>query len=120
MEKRRKIGIIIMTSMLLVLVMGIVYIVYIRLYEVTPEKVMKTIIEENKDAVISVGIWQDGKEDKYIYTVNGKEEFVLYAYQIGSITKTFTGAMIAYEEARGKIDMMQGNPSFDSLVTHRS
>lgn len=37
----------------------------------------------------------------------GKEEFVPYAYQIGSITKTFTGAMIAYEEARGKIDMMQ-------------
>lgn len=103
--------------MILTLVIGIVYA---RFYAVTPDKIMKTIIEENKDAVISVGIWQDGKEDKYIYTANGKEDFVPYTYQIGSITKTFTGAMMAYEEARGKIDMAEGDPSFDLLVTHRS
>ena len=49
--------------MLLVIVTGIVYLVYAKYFAMTPDKVMKTIVEKNRDAVISVGIRQDGNEE---------------------------------------------------------
>lgn len=93
----------------------------LRITETTqPEDIMRHIVETNRDTILSVGIWQDGSEEKYLYTVNGKQEFVPYTYQIGSITKTFTGAMIAYEEEKGKISLEEGEPPLELLVTHRS
>lgn len=82
----------------------------LRITEITqPEDIMRHIVETNRDTILSVGIWQDGSEEKYLYTVNGKQEFVPYTYQIGSITKTFTGAMIAYEEEKGLEDTSYQN-----------
>lgn len=86
----------------------------------TTDDIFKEIVRRNPDAVISVGIWQNEQEEKYIYTVDGKEAFFPYMYQIGSITKTFTGAMIAYEENLGELVLSDGYPSMKRLVTHKS
>ena len=85
-----------------------------------PAEIMEYIVEEKPDAVISVGIWDNGKEEKYVYDAGGKQEYEEYQYQIGSITKTFTGAMLAREEQLGSIELSAGNPALEQLVTHRS
>lgn len=85
-----------------------------------PLEIMEYIVEEKPDAVISVGIWDNGKEEKYVYDAGGKQEYEEYQYQIGSITKTFTGAMLAGEEQLGRIELSAGNPALERLVTHRS
>lgn len=85
-----------------------------------PEDIMEEIVGQNPDAVISVGIWEKGQEEKYIYTAEGKQDYKAYTYQIGSITKTFTGAMAAYEEARGNLELSEGEPSLKLLMTHKS
>lgn len=89
--------------------------------------------EDNKDAVITVGIIQNGKMTYDVYGDNGillspKE----YSYEIGSITKTFTAALLckAIEEGRisldDTIDMYLDLPNKDyyptirRLVTHTS
>lgn len=118
--KRKKIIWAIAVIVMFLAVGGGIYIIYGKVSEPTPEEIMEEIVKKDGDAVISVGIWQDGREEKYLYTSRGREEFIPYTYQIGSITKTFTGAMIAYEEAKGNLDMMDGVPSFDLLVTHKS
>lgn len=119
MQKKRTI-IMIGAVVLLLLAGGGIYLVSALSSTSTPDKIMEEIVKQNKDAVISVGIWQNGKEEKYLYTAQGRQEFIPYTYQIGSITKTFTGAMIAYEEAKGNLDLMEGDPSLDRLVTHKS
>ena len=81
---------------------------------------LEKIIKKNPQAVISVGILDHGKEETYIYTANGREDYQPYTYQIGSITKTFTGAMTAYEQAKGNLKLTDGNPSLEKLVTHTS
>ena len=119
-SKRKKVIWTLAVIVLLLVIGSGIYILYGMLSEPTPEEIMEEIVRENSDAVISVGIWQDGREDKYLYTSHGREEFIPYTYQIGSITKTFTGAMIAYEEAKGNLGMEDGIPSFDLIVTHKS
>ena len=86
----------------------------------TANDIFEEIVRRNPDAVISVGILENGQEEKYIYTADGREAFSDYMYQIGSITKTFTGAMIAYEESRGGLALSDGCPSMKHLVTHKS
>lgn len=117
---KKRIIITITAMSLLLLIVGGIYMIHSRFSAMTPDEIMEKIVKQNENAIISVGIWQDGKEEKYLYTAHGREDFVPYTYQIGSITKTFTGAMIAYEEAKGNIDLMEGDPSLDLLVTHKS
>lgn len=120
-------------SVISVLSIGIMgFVVWHFFKQTTPEDVMKMMVKDNKDAVISIGIWQDGKEDMYIYTNDGKKDFAKYRYQIGSVTKTFTGAMLAKEIYDGKMSLndpvgkylnVSGksyDPTFEELVTHRS
>lgn len=89
--------------------------------ELTDSKaIIDYILEKEPDAVISVGILDAGKEDKCIYTTEGKKDYKEYQYQIGSITKTFTGAMIANQEQLGHLKLSDGNPPLEQLVTHKS
>lgn len=131
MKKKTKRNIII--AILVVLLFIICFVIWLLFFQkTTPDDVMEMIVKDNKDAVISVGIWEDGKEEMYIYTKDGKKDFVEYKYQIGSITKTFTGAMLAKEVYDGKMSLNDPvgkylelseksyNPTFEKLVTHRS
>ena len=87
----------------------------------------------NTGAVITVGIIKDGQMSYKVYGEDGKElPAVLHTYEIGSITKTMTAALITRAIGEGKIsldatideylDLPEGNnyPSIKELLTHTS
>ena len=89
--------------------------------------------KDNPDAVISVGIIRDGKTSFTVYGENGKELAPeLHTYEIGSITKTFTAALIEKAILEGKVGiddpinmylpLPAGNhyPKVRQLLTHTS
>lgn len=115
-----KLGRVLLPVLALVFVAGGIGLYYQQKNIPGVEEIVDEIVSTNPDAVVSIGIWQDGQEEKYSYTAEGRKESVLYRYQIGSITKTFTGAMLAYEEAGKSVDLSEGKPSLEQLVTHRS
>lgn len=90
-------------------------------------------LEGNRDAVITVGTVEDGE---FSYTVYGNNAEILspelHAYEIGSLTKTFTAALVAKAVQEGKIrvndtidryvPLPEGNtyPTVAQLLTHTS
>jgi CubicO group peptidase (beta-lactamase class C family) len=71
--------------------------------------------KNNDDAVITVGIIKDGNASYTVYGENGKElSQELHTYEIGSITKTFTAAMISKAVKDQKIDL---NATIDQYIT---
>ena len=60
----------------------------------------------NKDAVITVGVIRDGEASWTVYGENAKElPAEPHTYEIGSLTKTLTAALISKAVAEGKIDL---------------
>lgn len=87
----------------------------------------------NADAVITVGIIKDGHASYTVYGENGKElPKEPHIYEIGSLTKTFTAAMVSKAVQEGKVDvngtidqylpLPQGKvyPTVAALLTHTS
>ena len=67
-----------------------------------------------KDAVITVGIIKDGKASWTVYGENGQElPEQLHTYEIGSLTKTFTAALINKAISEGKVDL---NTTIDAYL----
>ncbi|MDW7661747.1 MAG: serine hydrolase domain-containing protein [Bacillota bacterium] len=99
----------------------------------TFEEMMSYTTEDNEKAVISVGIIQNGEMSSFVY---GNNRTLLTnedpLYEIGSITKTFTTALLCKAVEDGKIELSDpinqfmdspGNkfsPSIERLVTHTS
>lgn len=88
---------------------------------------------DNPDAVITVGIIKDGQVSYRVYGENGQElPAELHTYEIGSLTKTFTAALIHRAEQEGKLELSatinhylklpEGNayPTVEELLTHTS
>lgn len=89
--------------------------------------------KDNNDAVITVGIIQDGK---MTYDVYGENSTVVspieYTYEIGSITKTFTTSLLCKAISEGRISLDDSideylnlpekdyYPTIQRLVTHTS
>lgn len=97
------------------------------------EEALKFTAKGNRDAVITVGIIKDGNADFSVYGEDGKLlEKTPHVYEIGSLTKTFTAAMIAKAAIDGKIDIENSiadylplsekntYPSIESVITHTS
>ena len=89
--------------------------------------------KDNPDAVITVGIIKNGESSYKVYGENAKElPAELHTYEIGSVTKTFTAALINKAIAEGKIKLddtienylplPHGNqyPTVKELLTHTS
>lgn len=89
--------------------------------------------QNNSDAVITVGIIKDGQTSYKVYGKNGEElPDQLHTYEIGSLTKTFTAALInkAVTESKISLDstidnylsLPDGNtyPTIKELLTHTS
>lgn len=87
----------------------------------------------NPNAVITVGIIKDGEMSYTVYGENGTElPKELHTYEIGSITKTFTAALVNKAILENKIDIKatidqyldlpEGNiyPTIEELLTHTS
>lgn len=84
-------------------------------------------------AIITVGMIKDGNASYTVYGTNGAElPQELHTYEIGSLTKTFTAALINKSVQEGKIDLSasiaqyialpEGNayPTIEELLTHTS
>lgn len=104
-----------------------------KLSELTFTEALVYTTKNNPDAVITVGIIKDGRFSYKVYGSNGKElPAELHTYEIGSLTKTFTAALISKAISEGKIDLEstidnylslpEGNeyPTIKKLLTHTS
>lgn len=85
------------------------------------------------EAIITVGMIKDGNASYTVYGRNGEElSQELHTYEIGSLTKTFTAAMVGKAVQEGKINLSssisqyialpEGNsyPTIEELLTHTS
>jgi CubicO group peptidase (beta-lactamase class C family) len=104
-----------------------------QLASMTFDEMMAYTTKDNKDAVITVGIIQDGKITYDVYSQNGvklsPEEHI---YEIGSITKTFTTSLLSKAISEDKISLDSSideclnlpnkdyYPTIRRLVTHTS
>lgn len=104
-----------------------------RIPDLTFEEALRYTTKDNPDAVITVGIIENGQISYTVYGEDGKElPAELHTYEIGSLTKTFTAALISRALAEGKIDLDStidcclplpgGNkyPTIQELLTHTS
>lgn len=89
--------------------------------------------KDTPDAIITVGVMKDGKFSYKVYGENGEElPKELHTYEIGSLTKTFTAALINKAVREGKISLdhtidsyltlPNGNryPTIKEILTHTS
>lgn len=101
--------------------------------ELTFTEALSYTTKDNPDACITVGIVRDGQLSYKVYGENGKElPAQLYTYEIGSLTKTFTAALINKAVSEGKIKMDdtidrhltlpdgKEYPTIQELLTHTS
>lgn len=97
------------------------------------QEALEYTTKDNANAVVTVGIIKDGQASYTVYGENGKElPKELHTYEIGSLTKTFTAAMIGKAVREEKIDidatidqyldLPEGNiyPTIEELLTHTS
>lgn len=79
------------------------------------QEALKYTTKDNDEAIITVGTIQEDKVSYVVYGANGKvlpQE--LHTYEIGSLTKTFTAAMISKAVREDKIDLTS---SIDQYIT---
>lgn len=104
-----------------------------RIPELSFQEALAYTTKGREDAVITVGVIQNGAAT---YTVYGEDAVVLpqalHTYEIGSLTKTFTAALIGRAAAEGKLELdatvdrylalPAGNeyPTLRALLTHTS
>ena len=75
----------------------------------------------NADGVITVGMIRDGQTSYTVYGENGKElSPALHTYEIGSLTKTFTAALIQRAVADGQISLDDTVDQYLPLPTENS
>lgn len=101
--------------------------------ELSFDDMLKFDLSDREDAVITVGIIKDGKTTVTVYGKGGEVlPNALHTYEIGSLTKTFTAALIQKAVSEGKIklsatideylDLPKSNtyPTIAMLLTHTS
>lgn len=104
-----------------------------RIPELTFREALVYTTENNKNAVITVGIIKDGQLSYTVYGENGKElPAELHTYEIGSLTKTVTAALINKAVIEEKLDINdtidmylrlpdgEDYPTIKELLTHTS
>lgn len=70
------------------------------------QTIVQTMTKNRTDALITVGEWKDGVMNYHLYGMNGVElSPVMHTYAVGSITKTFTGALIAKLQSEKKLNI---------------
>jgi len=111
-KKKRKIWIIVIAVILICAALAVIGLMCYGKYQISkiPElsfaEVLEYTTKDNKDACITVGIVKDGQVSWKVYGENGKElPAELHTYEIGSLTKTFTAALVGKAAAEGKLDI---------------
>lgn len=130
---------IIRVSILLCAVLGLVGLMIYgnsrmqKLPQLTFAESLAYTTQNNPDAVITVGIIKNGQVSFRVYGEDGRElPAELHTYEIGSLTKTVTAALINKAISEGRIDLEDtidnylplpsGNqyPTIKELLTHTS
>lgn len=99
----------------------------------TFEEALQYTTKDTPDAVITVGVIHNGQASWQVYGENGTRlPAALHTYEIGSLTKTFTAALVSRAAAEGKLSLDdtidrhlplpggQDYPSIKELLTHTS
>lgn len=138
MKKRRRVFKIVIILIIIVLICGGAFLLYLnhqmkKLETMDIDDMLVYSTKGLEDAKITVGILKDGEMKYEVYGENGElMEPKLYDYEIGSLTKTFTGALLCKAIQEGKIDLdapisdyielpkQVQYPTIKSLVTHTS
>ncbi|WP_459129659.1 serine hydrolase domain-containing protein [Guggenheimella bovis] len=130
----------ILLGLLVIAVIGAGVLFYLQykgeeqLKKLAPMSFQETLFATTKDnerAVITVGIVKDGHSDFTVYGKDAKElEKKEHLYEIGSITKTFTGGLIRDSMDQGNLNLddtvgeilgFEGKtPTIKELLTHTS
>lgn len=77
-----------------------------KLPQLTFAEALAYTTKNNPDAVITVGIIKDGQVSYRVYGEDGRElPAELHTYEIGSLTKTVTAALINKAISEGRIDL---------------
>lgn len=97
------------------------------------DSVIEEAVNASDDAIITIGYIEKGQTDFQVYTKEGVDESKpIHDYEVGSITKTFTGTLVARAAEDGllNIDDSTGNylnlpedadyPTIRHLLTHTS
>lgn len=134
-KKMLKIIIIVIVLVIVVVLGLLVYGKYQmnKIPELSFQEALEYTTKNNEEAIITVGIIKDGQMTYTVYGENGKElPKELHTYEIGSLTKTFTAAMICkgIQENKIQIDdtidkylsLPEGKsyPTIKELLTHTS
>lgn len=89
-----------------------------------------TELKELKHVKYSIGISVNNSDEKYLVDSNGLQVFKNYHYEIGSITKLFTGLLLSKAIVSGKVnlddkiskyielDENEGYPTIQEIMTH--
>lgn len=111
-EKKRKIWIIVIAVILICAALAVIGLMCYGKYQISkiPElsfaEVLEYTTKDNKDACITVGIVKCGQVSWKVCGENGKElPAELHTCEIGSLTKTFTAALVGKAAAEGKLDI---------------
>lgn len=104
-----------------------------KLPQLTFSEALAYTTKNNPDATITVGMIKDGQISYKVYGEDGRElPATLHTYEIGSLTKTFTAALINKAISEGRVSLEStvdqylplpdGNqyPTIRALLTHTS
>lgn len=99
----------------------------------TFDQLIEQAVQASDDALITVGVLQEGQSTYEVYSKEDVQKPTeLYKYEVGSITKTFTGTLIARAELEGLLNiddeineylpLPEGGsyPTIRQLLTHTS
>lgn len=139
MKTKRKKRLIVICSLITLLITWLVGSHLIDTYRINQipqmsfDDILSCVTKNNKQAVITVGIIKDGKENFVVYGENKAElPHVEHVYEIGSITKTFTANLVLRAVSDGKLNIEDQidkyldlphkdyYPTIKRLITHTS
>lgn len=97
------------------------------------DSVIEEAVNASDDAIITIGYIEKGQTDFQVYTKEGIDESKpIHAYEVGSITKTFTGTLVARAVEEGLLNIDDSiseylnlpedtdYPTIRQLLTHTS
>ena len=86
----------------------------------TFKETLEYVTKKDSKTIITVGIIKNGKVSYKVYGENAKElPAELYIYEIGSLTKTFTAALINKAVKEGKINIEDSLEKYLSLPSNK-
>ncbi len=129
----------VLSGIILIFIVGLIgFVVYIsiqmnKLRGMTFEESFAYTLKDNKNAVVTIGIYKNGESSYEVYGKDGQKlEKEPHVYEIGSLTKTMTAALIARAINEGRISLKARideyldlpkdriYPTIHQLLTHTS